>query len=68
MNDRDPRVTPAVGDVLRINGATREVTAVYDNGRNIFYHSGKGYGKVFLTGDKAWQKWAAKATVVTKAS
>lgn len=66
MDDRDPRLTPAVGDVLEKKGDRREVTDLFDGGQHIFYRSGPGYGKVFLMGDTAWKVWAAKATVKAK--
>lgn len=56
------------GDVLERDDVRREVTEVHDNGRNILYRSGRGYGKVYLCIDSVWRDWASGATVVTKGS
>lgn len=72
MSERDPRVTPAKGDVLYKENfvrwtifnreVVRTVTNVYES--KLIWCSQNG--KPRLTTKEAWREWAASATVVRR--
>lgn len=69
MKDRDPRMDPAVGDVVKASGeylGHREVTDLFDEGQHVFFRSGQGYGRIYFCTRDTWRTWAVGAKVIRK--
>jgi hypothetical protein len=68
MPDRDPRVDPIEGDVLRKGAIEREVDEIYLRGtsRRVVYVGTHCCAPDVGIG--SWRKWAKSATVVARGS